>query len=78
MSDRVPNPPLPLAKACWDIRGGFEIREDGTIGGARAIRACDGITHIFAERPGWCQCGQNYWNDDALTSDDIPTSKASA
>lgn len=58
--DGTPNPPLPLSQAC--ING-----IDGT-----AIRACKGIMHIYAERPGWCQCGQEFWDEGHLTSADIP------
>lgn len=27
---------------------------------------CEGLIHVFAEVPGRCQCGEEYWDDDNL------------
>lgn len=69
MSDR---PPLPLSKSAIRLDGNrMEVDDKGRIIGT-AVRACEDPMHIFAEWPGWCQCGERFYEGDTLTSDDIP------
>lgn len=32
----------------------------------RIFVQCQGFIHVFAEVPGQCECGENYWGDDVL------------
>lgn len=55
-------PPLPLHKSPLILRDGVvETNERGEILG-EAIRQCKDNIHVFAERPGACQCGKEYWD----------------
>jgi hypothetical protein len=54
-------PPLPLGKSPVRLDDGvIEVNEHGQIVGM-AVRQCHDNVHVFAERPGSCQCGREYW-----------------
>lgn len=66
MSDesKVPRPPISLAKAVLRLPGDgtININPDGTIEGATAMRHCRDNIHVFEDLPGYCQCGEEYWD----------------
>lgn len=60
MSER---PPLPIGKSPIRLLGGrMEIDEQGRVVGT-AMRQCKDPVHVFAEIPGRCQCGMEYWGE---------------
>lgn len=53
MSDNLiqfPRPPIPEDKAPWNLTD------------QRFMVKCEGIIHVYAETPGRCQCGEQWWD----------------
>ena len=64
MTDHRQRPPLPLSKSPIRLPDGvIEVDERGNVIGT-AVRQCYGTVHVFAERPGACQCGTEFWGWD--------------
>ena len=64
MAEDKPRPPLPLGKSPI-VMGEVTVDEDGDVTfteQGHALRQCKGDVHVFAERPGACQCGTEYWD----------------
>jgi hypothetical protein len=60
---KAANPPLPIGKSPIVLPGGvMAIDEQGRIVG-RAMRQCADPIHVFAEIPGRCQCGDQWWGE---------------
>lgn len=52
-------PPLPIGSSVKMLRDDLNLA-----GGGEYLRACADVVHVYETFPGWCQCGERWWNGE--------------
>ena len=50
-------PPLPLNRSVVMLRDDLNLAKGGEV-----LRVCADVAHLYESVPGWCQCGERWWD----------------
>lgn len=63
-----PRPPLPADNAPRRATADGAEFVDGAGRSFAPMTTCEGVVHVFAETPGRCQCGSDWWDGEVQIS----------